>query len=428
MGASIPASSSSAASKRLCPRLALLIPREHLDSPSYSPHVPSGPPQAPQHAQNHIQGRQTPVSVVPQPRFPTPSTSAPSPPVLLPPQTNQIPPSLQSLPVNATPDGTGQHGSHQRPPSTPVVASPTPNIPRNAYPQHQTTILPTSTPIRPPSGLAATHPTSAVAKPPVQTIQPPQLPTSVRHAQPQAHARPKPHSQQPPVPTTPSQPQHAKGIPRSYGAQYNQHSKSAGGSDVAQRPQPPIHTPVSTPRPPSISQVQTPSGVGSAPYVIRGHGTKWISTPTPSTPRISGSEGYFDIESPAYEPLSPPARPAELPGVPLSTEKDSNKPIMKTDLAKSRSRPPRVTHKAETVSEPTEVPLEPDLPVPPIKNEEATPQTLQEAIDTAAKETPPGRTPATVNTLPSKRKRQDSPPHSWTTSPGNPRTLDPCFS
>ncbi|TGJ86770.1 hypothetical protein E0Z10_g1987 [Xylaria hypoxylon] len=386
--------------------------------PGYPPHVPPGPTQPlqhpPQHAQNYTGSRQTPGQVVPQPRFPTPGTNAPSPSVLLPPQhAGPIPPSLQSLPVNATPDGTGQHGPHQRPSSTPVVASPTPNPPRNVY-AHQTPILPISTPVRPPPGLAATQHAIAATKPSTQAIQPSQLPTSVRHPPPQPHPRPQP-PQQSSVPTTPSQPQRPKSIPRSYGTQYNQQSKPASGSDLVQRPQLPVQTPVSTPqtsRPSSISQVQTPSGVSDASYVIRGHGTKWTSTPTPSTPRIKDAGSYFDTESPAFEPISPPMRPAQLPKTsPHAEKKDTSKPVTKTDTSKLRGRAPRVAQKTETTPETREAPVEPDLPVPTIKNEEATPQTLQEAMDTATDETVQSRTPVAMNSLTNKRKRQDSPPH-----------------
>ncbi|KAI0186578.1 hypothetical protein EV127DRAFT_438482 [Xylaria flabelliformis] len=387
--------------------------------PGYSPNVPSSVPQAPQHtpqhvpqhAQNYAQGRPTPGQAVVPPRFPTPGTSAPSPPVLLPPQNpGQIPPTLQSLPVNATPDGTGQHGPHQRPPSTPVIASPASNVPRNTY-THPTPVLPTSTPIRPPSGLAATHPAMAAAKSSTQTIQSPQLPTSARHPQTPSNPRLQHSPPQLSAPTTPSQPQHAKGISRPYGAQYNQHTKPPGGADVVQRPQPLIQTPVSTPRQPYFSQMQTPSAFSDAMYVMRGHGTKWTSTPTSSTPRISNVDSYFDIESPAFEPLSPPTRSAQLPKTSPNTEREHSKSATKTDTIKSRSRPSRVTNKVETPSETAEVPSESDLPGPNIKNEEATPQTLQEAMDTAASKAPQGRVPTAVNAQSNKRKRQGSSPN-----------------
>ncbi|KAI3327946.1 hypothetical protein HD806DRAFT_484507 [Xylariaceae sp. AK1471] len=384
--------------------------------PAYSSHIQPGPSQAPHHQQSYAGVRQPTGQTVPQPRFPTPGTSASSPPVLLPPQNaGQIPPSLQSLPLNATPDGTGQHGPHQRPPSvTPVVASPTPPAARNPYVQHQTPNLPTPTPVRPPPGLSATHPAIAAAKPSTPTIQPPQLSNSVRAAQPQSHPRPQPHLQQPPIPTTPSNPPQPPGIPRSHSIPYNPQPKPAGGSDVPPRLHlPPVQTPVSTPRtsrPPSVTQPQTPFGVNDSSYILRGHGTKWTATPTPATPRIKDVGEYFNVESPAYEPLSPPLRPAQIPKTSPNTErKDTSKAVVKADISKSRSRLPRASQGAETAPQPGEASAEPDLPVPVIKNEEATPQTLQEAVDTAADERLQSRTPATMNSSSNKRKRQDSP-------------------
>ncbi|KAK5631230.1 hypothetical protein RRF57_006944 [Xylaria bambusicola] len=374
-----------------------------------SPQIPQHPPQ---HVQNYTGGRQTPGQSVPQPRFPIPGSNASSPPVLLPPQTGPIPPSLQSLPVNATPDGTGQHVPHQRPPSTPIVASPTPNAPRNGHTPHQIPVLPTSTPVRPPPGLTTTQ--SATA------IQPPQPPNSVRHPTPQQHPRPQPLPQSLPVPTTPSQPQHLKTAQRSFGVLNNQQSKGLSGPDVVSRPQIPIQTPVSTPqtsRPPSMALVQTPLGPNDMSYVIRGHGTKWTSTPTPSTPRIKDVGGYFDIESPDFEPISPPVRPAQLPKTsPNAEQKDLSKSAMKTDSSKLRGRP-RTAQKAEAAPETGGTPVEPDVSVPTIKDEEATPQTLQEAIDTAVNETPQSRTPTAMSSLPSKRKRQDSPLHRGAPTP-----------
>ncbi|KAI1118123.1 hypothetical protein F5Y14DRAFT_401128 [Nemania sp. NC0429] len=397
--------------------------------PGYPPHVPSGPPQvpqtvpptvpqtaaqsAPQQPQIYTGGRQPQGQAVSQPRFSTPGTNTSYPPVLLPPQhTGHIPPSLPSLPLNATPDGIGHHGPHQRPASTPVVASPIPNIPRNAYPQHQTAVLPPSTPIRPPSGLAATHPAIAAAKPPTQTLQPPQLPTVGRHPQPQPHPRPPP-PQLPSVPTTPNQPHYSVGISRSYGAPYNPQAKLASPSDTVERPQLPIQTPVSTPqfsRPPSIYQAQTPVGASDAFYVIRGHGTKWTSTPTPSTPRVRDVEGYFDTDSPAFEPLSPPVQTTHLSKTFPDTEnRGTSKPVTKTDLTRPRGRPPRMTQKAESTAEIEEMPAERDPAAPSIKNEETTPQTLQEAMGTAVNESPQSRAPAVLNTPSQKRKRQDTP-------------------
>ncbi|KAI0974742.1 hypothetical protein F4678DRAFT_349077 [Xylaria arbuscula] len=377
-------------------------------------------PQHPQHAQHYAGGRQTPGQAIPQPRFPTPATSASSPPVLLPPQhAGPIPPSLQSLPVNATPDGTGQHPSHHRPSSTPVVASPTPNIPRNVYTQHQTTVSSTSTPVRPPHGLAATQTAIATSRPTPQTIQPPQQPSSIRHSTSQSQPRPQPPFQQSSVPTTPSQPQHPK-PQRPYGAPHNQHAKPVGIPDVGPRSQISIQTPVSTPqtsRPSSVTQGQSPSGFNDLSYVLRGHGTKWTSTPTPSTPRIKEVGGYFDIESPAFEPISPPIRPAQLPKTSPNAEKDTSQSVTKADTSKLRSRVSRIPQKAESVPGTEEVPSEPDGSAPAIKNEEATPRTLQEAMDTATDEAIQDRALGVLNSLSNKRKRQDSPLHRGSPTP-----------
>lgn len=402
-------------------------PPSYAHPPSVTPqplqHAPQHAPQhSPQHAPQHLSqhahnysGARQSGPATPQPRFPTSGTTISSGPVLLPPQNaGPIPPSLQSLPLNATPDGTGQHGSHQRLPSTPVVATPTANT-RPMYGQHPTTVMPTSTPVRPPSGPPATHPTIAAAKPATPVIQPPQLPTSVRHPQPQPHARPQP-THQPYAPTTPSHTQQSKSIPRSYGNQYHPPPKLATGPDVAQRIQPPVQTPVSTPqllRQPSFSQAHTPSGAHDA-FVIRGHGTKWTSTPTPSTPRIKDVDSYFDTESPAFEPISPPLQAAQLPPTyPTAERRDAGKSVVKSDPAKPRGRPPRVAQKMETAESGnvSVEPVEPVPSVPTIKSEEATPQTLQEAVDTAANETPQGRALGPLGTSPNKRKRQDSPLH-----------------
>ncbi|KAI1293318.1 hypothetical protein F5Y03DRAFT_331583 [Xylaria venustula] len=402
-------------------------PQGYTHVPPVTPQA-SQAPQHPQHAQHYAGGRPTSGQAVPQPRFPTPATSASSPPVLLPPQhAGPIPPSLQSLPVNATPDGTGQHPPHHRPSSTPVVASPTPNIPRNIprniYTQHQTTVSSTSTPARPPPGLAATQSAIVNSKPTPQTIQPPQLPPSIppsiRHPTSQSQPRPQHSFQQSSAPTTPSQPQHPK-PQRLYVAPHSQHAKPVGIPDVAPRSQISIQTPVSTPqtsRPPSVTQGQSPSGLSDLSYVLRGHGTKWTSTPTPSTPRIKDVGGYFDIESPAFEPISPPSRPAQLPKTSPNAGKDTSKPVTTADTSKLRGRASRLSQNAEGVPGTEEVPSEPDGSAPAIKNEEATPRTPQEAMNTATDEAMQDRTPAVTNSLSNKRKRQDSPLHRGSPTP-----------
>ncbi|KAI2631741.1 hypothetical protein GGS21DRAFT_159320 [Xylaria nigripes] len=385
--------------------------------PIYSPHtqpIHSQVPQhMPQHAQHYTAGRQTPGQIVPQPQFSAPGTSAPSPPVLLPPQTAvQIPPPLQSMPVNTAPDGTGQHGSHQRPPSTPSISSSTSNVHRSTYAQHQTAVLPTSTPGRPPSGLAATHPAIVAAKSSSQPIQAPQLPSSARHLpQPHSHPHPQPPPQQLSVPSTPSQPKHPKSILRPY-VPYGQQSKPPGSpADTAPRSHVPVQTPISTPQTSpssSFTQVHTPSGGHDSSYVLRGHGTKWVSTPTPSTPRIKDVTN-IENESPAYEPYSPPRQQAQLFKTFTSAESGTSRSAMGPDTTKARSRPPRALQKVEIAPNTGEAPVETDPLVAVVKNEGATPQALQEVVDTGANETASG-TPTEANSFPNKRKRQDSPP------------------
>ncbi|KAI0205760.1 hypothetical protein F4808DRAFT_410212 [Astrocystis sublimbata] len=383
-------------------------------------HAPHHPPQhaAPypvphtiQHTQNYAQGKPTPG----QTQYAAPNSSAPSSPALLPPQNaGQIPPPFQSHPANATPDGVGQHGQHgqhQRPLATPVTMSSTPNVPRNTY---QTPVLPpATTPVRPPSGMTATHPAMSTAKPPPQTLQPPHLPPSIRNLQqPPSHPPPPPsYPHQLSAPTTPSQPPHGKAVPRPFGTQNQQRPKPPIGPVFTQQPQPAFQTPVSTPYLPPTSQTRTPSSFSEALYAITGSGTKWITTPTPSTPRPNNveAESYFKLESPAYELLSPPTQPARLPKPSPDLEKDKSKATMKTETTKPRGRPSRATNGVELAPENVEVSTAPDLPGPSIKNEEATPQTLQEAVDTAAIQTPQGRTPATIIPQSNKRKRQDSP-------------------
>jgi len=387
--------------------------------PNY-PHAQPGTPQAHQHAQNYIVGRPG-AGQAAQSHFQTPTTSSPSHPVLLAPQNaGPLPPSLQPLPPNGTSDGTGQYGQNQRPLSVPPAVSPTPNVVRNPYPQHQPSSLATPTPVRPPSGLVAPHPAMAVAKPSTPTSQAPQPSNSGRISQPQSHPRPQPplqqqqqpHSQQQqyPNPTTPSQPQQPQGLMRPYFPPYNQQPKPAGGLDLSQRPQlSAVPSQVSTPRP-ILSQPQTPIGFSESPYVVRGHGTKWTATPTPATPRMKDIGGYFDLESPAYEPISPPLPTARLPKPPSEVEaKSSHKSSVGTDSNKSRVRSSRAVQGVETASKSEEAPNAPEPSPPEIKNEEATPQTLQEAADTAPNEKLKDGTLTVTSGSSNKRKRQDSP-------------------
>lgn len=138
--------------------------------------------------------------------------------------------------------------------------------------------------------------------------------------------------------------------------------------------------------------------------MIRGHGTKWTSTPTPSTPRLEIS-GYFDHQSPAYEPLSPTSTSAPVPipkTSPQGGKKETRKPNGKVDptVPKAPSRLSRSVQKPSSLKESTE---EPDIGRV-IKNEEATPKPFEDAGDTEADESGPGKMRTT-----NKRKRQETP-------------------
>ncbi|KAI8301014.1 Bromodomain-containing protein 1 [Colletotrichum sp. SAR11_59] len=190
----------------------------------------------------------------------------------------------------------------------------------------------------------------------------------------------------------------------------------------------------STPIPPPQTPVTAPPN-----FLITGSGTKWTNKATPSTPRPSGRE----IQSPAYEPLSPPQQPAPLPTLTpsQSSKKSSPKPVInpETKTPRGRGRPPRSANKIRAGSTPSSVVGVPrrsqsvasqtdelsmdhvDL-APRVKDENATPRVTPRATpkphdetgDTTADESVPSRrnliTPSGVaSRLAHKRKRQDTP-------------------
>ncbi|KAI8288866.1 Bromodomain-containing protein 1 [Colletotrichum sp. SAR11_57] len=190
----------------------------------------------------------------------------------------------------------------------------------------------------------------------------------------------------------------------------------------------------STPIPPPQTPVTAPPN-----FLITGSGTKWTNKATPSTPRPSGRE----IQSPAYEPLSPPQQPAPLPTSTPSqpSKKSSPKPVTKpeTKTPRGRGRPPRSANKIRAGSTPSSVVGVPrrsqsvasqtdelsmdhvDL-ASRVKDENSTPRVTPRATpkphdetgDTTADESVPSRrnliTPSGVaSRLAHKRKRQDTP-------------------
>ncbi|KAI8959467.1 hypothetical protein F5Y11DRAFT_333134 [Daldinia sp. FL1419] len=384
------------------------------------PAYPQTPTSLPQFPQNYASGRQTPGQYGQAPRPPAQGSAPASPSVLLPPQNaGHIPPSLQSLPLNATPDGAGQQVPQRRPASVPIVNSPGPNIGSGPFAQHQNSHMPIQTPVRPPAALSEPHPASSPPKPPIPSAQWPPAPASARPSYP-----PQAPIQAPPPPASSAPPASQQGQPqlpsKSYNSPYNlqtQPTQQVGATDSTQRPQvPPLQTPVtvpqSTPRPLSATQVHTPVAV--SPHIIRGHGTKWTSTPTPATPRVDDVTSYFDIQSPVYEPISPRPQSARLPKTSpeQNGKKDTRKVMQKPDVTPNRPRGrPRTTQKT-LLAQSEEAPAEPDLLGSNIKNEEATPQALEDiGHASAADEGISARDQPGLSQPSNKRKRQESPPN-----------------
>ncbi|KAF3071028.1 hypothetical protein GL218_00384 [Daldinia childiae] len=376
------------------------------------PTYPQTPTSLPQLPQNYAGGRQTPGQYGQVSRPSTQGSAPASPSVLLPPQSaGQIPPSLQSLPLNATPDGAGQQVPQRRPASIPTVSSPGSNIGPGPFAQHQSSHVPTQTPVRPPAALSEPHPAASPPKPPVPPTQWSPAPGPARPSHP-----PQTPVQAPSAPPTSQQGQSAS---ISYSSPYNQQAQpaqQAGAIDSTQRPQvPPLQTPVAVPqptRPLSANQVHTPVAV--SPHIIRGHGTKWTSTPTPATPRVDDVTGYFDIQSPVYEPISPRPQSAQLPKTSpeQNGKKDIRKTLQKPDVTPNRPRGrPRITQKPSSAQS-EEALVDPDLSGSNIKNEEATPQALEDiGHATTADESGAIRDQPGPSQLSNKRKRQESPPN-----------------
>ncbi|KAI0025629.1 hypothetical protein F4780DRAFT_719278 [Xylariomycetidae sp. FL0641] len=389
--------------------------------PSYSPQSPAGHPQPPQRHAEYPMSRQMPPKNATLPRHPSQGSGLSSPSVLVPPQTSvgQIPPSLQSLPVNATPDGAGQPIQQRKQSSVSTAASPGPMASSATYsPHHVPGQLPAQTPVRPPAALAAhsaststrptgTSATQAAPRPPPTTSGPSPHPPALTVGNPGM----------PPTPATAAsstvQQRHAQSFPRPY----SQQGEPMATSESTQRPHSLAQTPLARPqtsRTPPVPRPQTSLALHVPSHRTTGAGTKWVSTPTPSTPRLEEANGYFDVAK-SIEPISPPPRPAQLPKSTPDKQgkKDLAKPSHKIEssVSKNKARPPRVVPKPATTVQTGER-MTPSEPVASaVKNEaESTPRALEEFDDVAADEHLLGRThPSTGSLLSHKRKRQESP-------------------
>ncbi|CAJ2511771.1 Uu.00g073960.m01.CDS01 [Anthostomella pinea] len=122
--------------------------------------------------------------------------------------------------------------------------------------------------------------------------------------------------------------------------------------------------------------------------------------------------GYFESQSPAYEPISPPLRPAQLPKTSpgQNGKKDTHKVIPKLDTSKSGSGALRSAQKAAPVPQTEGASAEPSPAGRIIKNEEVTPKGFEEAGDATAGESVQSRVLAVTDNVSHKRKREDNTP------------------
>ncbi|RYP55767.1 hypothetical protein DL771_012358 [Monosporascus sp. 5C6A] len=371
--------------------------------PTRPPNYPP-PPAGHQQSQAYAGGKQTPTQFAQPSRASPQIQSQPSPPVLLPPQnTGQLPPSLPSLPLNATPDGAGQQAPQYRPPSVPTPGPKPSGAPPSSVTQPSAPTAPVQTPVRPSSAVPtpAAQPLGSATKGPV-----PAAPWPVATNSPRA-----PYTPQAPVSHTPIQKQQQQSTPQPYTPTYNTSAQPPPTPRPEQQPQPPpAQTPVAAPQPVCpVSLPQTPLGLNVPSHVIRGHGTKWVSTPTPATPRVEELSGYFDTESPAYEPLSPPLRPVQLPKT--SPNQSGKKEVPRIDMSTARfkAKQPRSAQKAGfALTQAEGPPTAPDFSGSRIKKEEATPRASDDGGDTDGDEGSQGRLRMPTTTA-NKRKREDSP-------------------
>lgn len=384
------------------------------------PPPPRGHPQQQWGAQAHLQ---YPSSQPLQPQPPQGTgqgiPSQPRPVLAQPQQAGQIPPTLQPAPIRPATEASGA-AHQQRQPSGPPSVSPVPVQARPPHlPQQQLYPQPPQIPPGRAAGIVSPVPlpaTSMSPVPPHQWQQPLNAPPHQQTLYPQ------------PVPPV------------------NSASPAPSQGEVKQ---PPSHKPTHIPLPPHIltQQASTPGPSSKARHtpilpqtpialpspfpVTQGSGTKWRSAqPTPSTPH----PGIGDVESPAFEMLSPILRPAELPAQPVHVppKKELSKP-QKPDASGVKATRGRASRNAQKAREADETPVpetsrrnrspsvtstiddQVDHGSAKVKREEATPKPLDETGDTTADESLPSRrrvaTPSRVSSRAiNKRKRQDSVP------------------
>ncbi|KUJ13627.1 uncharacterized protein LY89DRAFT_160892 [Mollisia scopiformis] len=308
----------------------------------------------------------------PHPHVPSSPVNAQHPQSVLLPPPNGIhrPPSSPGMPLDALADVAGQQ-QYRAPSGSPMMQQPPAGYPPQFQPHP-----------RPPSGNGAPQMQPQYMQPyPTQQYQYPQ------------NQRPAFVPQ--PAPLIPTE-------NRPYSSPYH--------PNQGQRPPLQLGTPGSR-----SSIPHTP--ISRLPSLTTGSGTRWIQTPTASTPRQS-----VHIESPAIEPISPILRPAKVTSAKRGTKKQLSKAdpkgkaprrsVQRTRAGSTTSTVIAGSHRSQSVtSHIDELSPDNDPPNRIVKQEVATPIGVEDGGDTTADELP--RRPSRSGPSPrhnTKRKRAFSIP------------------
>ncbi|KAE8448869.1 hypothetical protein EG329_008871 [Mollisiaceae sp. DMI_Dod_QoI] len=305
----------------------------------------------------------------PHPHVPSSPINAQHPhPILLPPPNGvHRPPSSSGMPLDALADLAGQQ--YRAPSGSPMMQQPATGYPPTFSP-HQ----------RPSSGNG-----------------PPQFPPQYMHTYPPQQYQ-YPPNQRPPFPPQPAALIQTENRP--YSSPYHPN----------QGPRPPVQVGIPGPRP---SLPHTP--ISRQASFTTGSGTRWIQTPTASTPRTSAP-----IESPAIEPISPILRPTKAEPAKRGPKKQAPRTDPKGKAPRRGAQRNRAgstassaiarSHRSQSfTSHADELSLDNDILSRHVKQEVATPIGVEDTGDTTADELP--RLPSRSDPSPhraTKRKRASS--------------------
>ncbi|KAK4135776.1 hypothetical protein BT67DRAFT_448708 [Trichocladium antarcticum] len=289
--------------------------------------------------------------------------------VLIPPHsTSQFAPPLQSPPVRSLPDSVNGSIQHRQPPPLPAAGLSQGLQPQSPYQPPPYPGYPASTPAHGSpihTAQPRAHPSPAHPGPGRSPVIPsPSVPPAAALPRP-SHGPTAPHPQRPqPLNSQPSLPYGQQTAPQAAPSLGPSHPDAARIYNSPYQPPRPaavdrIHPrlPVAaTPTPPARFSSVTPAPKTPAMALratfIAGSGTKWISTPTPSTPKpgVEFRLGYDNVPSPAFEPVSPVSRPPVPPSaVPLGAKDRQMAERTQTDAPAAKRKPswPQSAHQAQ---------------------------------------------------------------------------------